>query len=75
MEPAATFVDAGTVTPIPEAVRLTVNPLVGAARVNVTVHVDAWPAVMLVGAQLRPETCTGLVIFSATDFLTVPTAA
>jgi hypothetical protein len=58
MAPAATVIDAGTVSEVLLLARATLEPPVGAAWVRVTVQVLTALCPRLVGLQVRVETCT-----------------
>ena len=54
--------EAGTVTPLaPPADRPTAIPPVAAAALSVTVQVEDWPAVRLVGEQARLDSCAEVI--------------
>src|ERR1700689_3554798 len=59
VEPDATITDAGTVSEVLLLDSVTLDPLLGAVCVSVTVHVPTAPGPRLAGVQATPEIETG----------------
>ena len=50
-------IEAGTVTPVPLVDMVTAIPVAGAAELSTAVQSADPPAVILAGAQVKPESC------------------